>query len=55
MLPVVQAYSSMSVTAGWSVASDPLYASSLVTLPYGHLLAVHPQSPPTAVFQSRTR
>ena len=45
----------MSSMGGWSLASDPLYASSLGTLPQTQLLAAHPQSLEVAVVQSRVR
>src|SRR5688500_2783974 len=45
----------MSLMLGWSDASDPLYASSLVTLPHTQLLAADPHAPPTPVVQSNAR
>ena len=45
----------MSLIGGWSLASDPLYASSLVTLPQTQLLAADPQFAADAVVQSSDR
>jgi hypothetical protein len=45
----------MSVTPGWSDASDPLYASSLGTLPNTQSLAAQPQSLLVEFVQSSAR
>src|SRR5207249_890813 len=52
---LLHTYSSSFVACGWSEASEPLYASSLVMLPNGQLLAAHPQLPLVALLQSSER